>query len=424
MSVDSNDALVMEGDDHEADMRKREIMERLAKQMMDSSDRASKLLPLIRTSYRTTSCLVLLSAVTFCVAATEEAMLWKRENVPNAACNALKIAISALSALTSTFVIWKHSLYTKQQIISGYLPKEATLWTSGSTALVASEILFNLLHCPPYFHQTFKYKMSYIDDDIFAYYSADSIMNIFIVLRAYHIVPWLFARWHFKEAASRVQHKIGGTMDMDRLFVTKLILKEKPLVFVFYISVAACTLLSYICYSFERAYCAPWAEHYETHDDLSARCSLSNIAAPSATYENSFWGTMNLMIITRCSHMLPHDAPTRCSHTMLPHASTRMLPRILPPTHALTPTRSLPRPHTRSLPRPLAGMMNMMTTLGATLPPLTIMGRAVSTIGLISGLCLLALLLNATTQSLDFSPHEYRVHKVGESKRRFLLVFL
>jgi hypothetical protein len=44
------------------------------------------------------------------------------------------------------------------------------------------------------------------------------------------------------------------------------------------------------------------------------------------------------------------------------------------------------------------------------MPPLTIMGRFVSTVGLIVGLCLLALLLNATTQAMSFSEYEKKVY--------------
>ena len=48
--------------------------------------------------------------------------------------------------------------------------------------------------------------------------------------------------------------------------------------------------------------------------------------------------------------------------------------------------------------------MNTMTTLGASMPPLTVMGRLTSTVGLIAGLCLLALLLNATCEAMSLSP--------------------
>jgi hypothetical protein len=60
------------------------------------------------------------------------------------------------------------------------------------------------------------------------------------------------------------------------------------------------------------------------------------------------------------------------------------------------------------------GMMNIMTTLGSTMPPLTIMGRVVSTLGLITGLCLLALLLNATTQAMSFTNYEMNVFETME----------
>jgi hypothetical protein len=55
------------------------------------------------------------------------------------------------------------------------------------------------------------------------------------------------------------------------------------------------------------------------------------------------------------------------------------------------------------------GMMNMMTTLGGSMPPLTIMARVISTIGLVVGLCLLALLLNATTTAMSFTEYEKKV---------------
>jgi hypothetical protein len=56
------------------------------------------------------------------------------------------------------------------------------------------------------------------------------------------------------------------------------------------------------------------------------------------------------------------------------------------------------------------GMLNMMTTLGGTMPPLTIMGRFISTVAVILGMCLLALLLKATTNNMSFTAYEKKVY--------------
>eukprot|EP00935_MAST-01C_sp_MAST-1C-sp1_P000080 g80.t1 len=56
-------------------------------------------------------------------------------------------------------------------------------------------------------------------------------------------------------------------------------------------------------------------------------------------------------------------------------------------------------------------MMNMMTTLGNSTAPLTFFGRVVSTIGLVCGLSILALLLHATTEHMKFTPFEKRTYQ-------------
>jgi hypothetical protein len=53
-------------------------------------------------------------------------------------------------------------------------------------------------------------------------------------------------------------------------------------------------------------------------------------------------------------------------------------------------------------------MMSMMTTLGNSTAPLTPMGRLVSAVGLVSGLSVLAMLLNAMVQNMSLNPFEKR----------------
>jgi hypothetical protein len=56
-------------------------------------------------------------------------------------------------------------------------------------------------------------------------------------------------------------------------------------------------------------------------------------------------------------------------------------------------------------------MINMMTTLGNAIAPLTVYGRIVSVMGLVAGLSLLALLLHASTEAMSFSPFEKRTYE-------------
>jgi hypothetical protein len=53
-------------------------------------------------------------------------------------------------------------------------------------------------------------------------------------------------------------------------------------------------------------------------------------------------------------------------------------------------------------------MLNMMTTVGNSIAPLTPMGRFISTIGLVCGLSVLAMLLNAMVQAMSLNPFEKR----------------
>jgi hypothetical protein len=155
------------------------------------------------------------------------------------------------------------------------------------------EIVYNLLHAPPFFHMTYKYKVG-TNDNIFAFYTLDALMTIFIAGRAYHVIDLLYVRMHIRESRSKLAQRIGGTITMGPHFVAKLILKNNPLVFVTAVSFFFCCLLAYVSWVFERAYCAPWADQYEAEDLIIERCSLSNIDR-SANIGDSFWGMMNMM---------------------------------------------------------------------------------------------------------------------------------
>jgi hypothetical protein len=315
-----------------------------------------KLLGLLNKRFRTNLLLCIISGFCFCFAAAEQQHLWKNENIPDITADMLKKCIGLMSIFTVFLVLRKHMLITREQKLRGILPAETTLLTNGYCKVIIGEMLFNLLHAPAYVHATYTYKVG-TNDNIFAYYSLDAVMTIFIVMRCYHLLPMFHAHLNIKEAQSKMHSKLTG-VSLGRLFIAKVLLKSHPLTFVFSLAFLFCCVLSYICWVFERAYCAPWTPQmgnemrgWSSEPEIEARCSLANIDR-AANIGDSFWG-----------------------------------------------------------------MMNTMTTLGASMPPLTVMGRLTSTVGLIAGLCLLALLLNATCEAMSFSPFESKVYTRLQSQK-------
>jgi hypothetical protein len=309
----------------------------------DASARAHALGRILKQRYSTSMMLCVLGFLAFSAAAAEQQALWALENEPDAACQGLKQVVSLFSVISIFFILRKHRLFIEQQKLMGFVPMDASTLTSGHIRAFAFEIVFNLIHAPPFFHMTFKYKVG-TNENIFAFYSLDALMTIFIACRSYHIIELLYVRLHIQESQSKLAQRIGGTITMGPHFVAKLLLKNDPLNFVFALSFFSCCLLAYMSWVFERAYCAPWAEQYDHEELIIERCSLKNIDR-AANIGSSLWG-----------------------------------------------------------------MMNVMTTLGGDLPPLTIMGRLISTLGVFVGLALLGWLLSAVTLAMTFSIYEKKVY--------------
>jgi hypothetical protein len=315
-----------------------------AKEMMEATNRARELVTLLHKRFRTSWLLVALSFLAFSAAVAEQQTVWNNQNIPNDQCDGLKQLITLISTMSIFLVLRKHSLYNRQQKLMGTVPMDSNMWTGGNVRLLLFELVFNALHCPPYYTMEWKYKVG-TNENIFAFYTLDALMTIFVTLRAYHLIELMYCRIHLSESKSKLSKRIGSTVTMGPMFVAKMILSKSPLFFVTSLSFFVCCMLAYCSWIFERGYCAPWAPQYDTEEEIIMRCSLTNIDR-AANIGDSFWG-----------------------------------------------------------------MMNMMTTLGGTMPPLTVMGRVVSTLGVLVGLSLLALLLNATTKAMSFSDYEKSVHQ-------------
>eukprot|EP00935_MAST-01C_sp_MAST-1C-sp1_P002683 g2683.t1 len=171
------------------------------------------------------------------------------------------------------------------------LPPEVTLWTSGRLLHLTMEVVFNLACAPPFYHREYLFKIGTDEQEIYGYYTLDSFMTIFIILRVYHVVPLFGFYLKVEETSSKVYARMNGVV-LDEMFTAKVCLKTQPLIFVAVLSLASCAIFSYVCWVFERAYCAPWAEQYTREAEINDRCSMDNINR-SANIGDSFWAMIN-----------------------------------------------------------------------------------------------------------------------------------
>jgi hypothetical protein len=271
-----------------------------AKAFTTSRSLNQRLLSLLTARFRTNICLCVLSGLTFCFAAAEQQHIWSQENEPDIWANMLKKCIGLLSAVSALLVLRKHMLITKEQKLRGVLPWETTLMTNGYSRVIVGEILFNLLHSPAYVHATYQYKVG-TNDNIFAFYTLDAFMTIFVAMRCYHILPTFHAYLNIQEAQSKMYSKMRG-VSLGRVFIAKVLLKSHPLSFVFSLAFLFCCVLSYICWVFERAYCAPWTPQFgdemrgwSSEPEIEVRCSLANIDR-AANIGDSFWGMVSRLV--------------------------------------------------------------------------------------------------------------------------------
>jgi hypothetical protein len=141
---------------------------KLAKDLLQAMDRASQLVKLLKKRFTCSWFLVLLSFLSFCAAAAEQQTIWKLENKADDTCDALKQLISLLSALSIFFVLRKHSLYNRQQKLMGKVPLDSSMWTGGNFKFLVFELLFNCLHCPPFFTMEFQVRQCSVVDPCIA----------------------------------------------------------------------------------------------------------------------------------------------------------------------------------------------------------------------------------------------------------------
>jgi hypothetical protein len=320
------------------------------KEMLAALDKAAVLVKLL--DKRSTCCwwLVVFYVLAFGAATVEQRRIWELENQPDSTCDGLKQIVFLLSCLSIFFVFRKHTLFNKQQKLMGTVPQNTNIWTGGNGRLLMFELIFNLVHCPPFYTKEILYQVG-TNKDIQAFYTMDALMTIPICLRAYHIIELIYVKIYSADAKLKLKEKVGNTFALGPDFVAKAVLHKAPFFFVTMVGCFVCGILAYCSWVFERAYCAPWIEQYDMEEEIVLRCSTQNIDR-SANYGDAYWL-----------------------------------------------------------------MMNMMTTLGASLPPLTIMARVISTGGLCMGICLLGLLLQATINATAFTTYERQVFMAMKKQR-------
>jgi hypothetical protein len=273
---------------HKKTANNEEELKEVLQMYQNSKDTNSTLDSISTRKWQTSVLLNVAFVLAFTTAVVEQQMLWHNNNEPSPECDSLKMFIAFVSCISALGVVRMHYCDLTELKLLRRLPPEVTLWTSGRLLHLTIEVLFNLACSPPFYHYPMLVTIGTESQEIFAYYTLDSFMTIVIILRVYHVIPLFGFYLKVEETSSKVYARMNGVV-LDEMFTAKVCLKTQPLVFVAVLSLASCAVFSYICWVFERAYCAPWAEQYTREAEINDRCSMDNINR-SANIGDSFWG--------------------------------------------------------------------------------------------------------------------------------------
>jgi hypothetical protein len=193
-----------------------------------------------RKRLRTIWKIFILSVLAIAIGVIEQQMIWNNENRPLPECDGLKFLIMLLSIATGYLVVQKKKLLLQEQQVVQMAPSDKiSIWNCHLTKEMLTELAFNLICAPPFVHMEYTYRLGSSRHNVFAYYTLDGMVTVFICMRVYHFFPLfcslLMPRDAASAAAGRMREHRQPTMltkHQDPIALSKptaLVGKRKPL---------------------------------------------------------------------------------------------------------------------------------------------------------------------------------------------------